>query len=143
MNYKGVKDRVFTCLNCKKEFKYKTHSHKHMFCNQSCHNEYTRATWLKENEEKFQQGTLPSRRAIKKFVEIRDGNKCAVCGQPPEHNGERLVMILDHIDGNATNNAPSNFRLVCPNCDSQQPTYKSRNRGKGRASHGLPWFHQV
>ena len=27
-----------------------------------------------------------------------------------------------------------NLRLVCPNCDSQLPTYKSRNRGSGRHS---------
>ena len=38
----------------------------------------------------------------------------------------------DHIDGDATNNRRENLRLVCPNCDSQLPTYKSRNRGKGR-----------
>ncbi|CDP88311.1 H-N-H endonuclease F-TflIV [Mycolicibacterium farcinogenes] len=43
-----------------------------------------------------------------------------------------LTLIMDHIDGNPTNNHRENLRLVCPNCDSQLPTYKSRNRGNGR-----------
>jgi hypothetical protein len=27
-----------------------------------------------------------------------------------------------------------NLRLICPNCDSQLPTFKMRNRGRGRHS---------
>jgi len=41
--------------------------------------------------------------------------------------------VLDHIDGDSGHNARSNLRLICPNCDSQLPTYKSRNKGRGRA----------
>jgi len=44
----------------------------------------------------------------------------------------RLVLVLDHIDGDSRNNVRENLRMVCPNCDSQLPTYKSKNRGKGR-----------
>jgi uncharacterized Zn finger protein (UPF0148 family) len=43
-----------------------------------------------------------------------------------------LALVLDHVDGDPTNNRRENLRLVCPNCDSQLATYKSRNRGKGR-----------
>lgn len=46
--------------------------------------------------------------------------------------GMTLEFVLDHIDGDATNNARENLRMVCPNCDSQLPTFKSKNRGKGR-----------
>jgi hypothetical protein len=42
-------------------------------------------------------------------------------------------LVLDHVDGDASNNRRNNLRLVCPNCDSQLPTYKSRDRGNGRA----------
>lgn len=46
--------------------------------------------------------------------------------------GMTLEFVLDHIDGDATNNTRENLRMVCPNCDSQLPTFKSKNRGKGR-----------
>lgn len=48
-------------------------------------------------------------------------------------NGLPLRLVLDHIDGNSTDNCRDNLRLVCPNCDSQLPTYKARNKGSGRA----------
>jgi hypothetical protein len=47
--------------------------------------------------------------------------------------GLPLVFVLDHVDGDASNNQCENLRLVCPNCDSQLPTFKARNRGNERA----------
>jgi hypothetical protein len=57
---------------------------------------------------------------------------CAICGIVDEWNDLALVFVLDHIDGNASNNHRDNLRMICPNCGSQLPTYKSRNRGRGR-----------
>ena len=50
-------------------------------------------------------------------------------------NNKPLVFILDHIDGNADNNYRNNLRLVCPNCDSQLDTYKSKNKNSARAKY--------
>jgi len=66
---------------------------------------------------------------------IRDGlldERCEICGMPPEWKGSRLVLRLDHISGNNRDNRRENLRLVCPNCDSQLPTFCSRNRNRNK-----------
>jgi len=54
-------------------------------------------------------------------------NICSVCGQLPVWNGKPLVLELDHIDGDTTNNELSNLRILCCHCHSQTITYKGRN----------------
>lgn len=53
--------------------------------------------------------------------------KCELCGQDENWNGNKLTLILDHIDGDNKNNEISNLRIICPNCDSTLPTYMGRN----------------
>jgi hypothetical protein len=69
---------------------------------------------------------------VRWHIESEQGGRCALCGVPAEWNAAPLILVLDHIDGDATNNRRDNLRLICPNCDSQLPTYKMRNRGNGR-----------
>ena len=60
---------------------------------------------------------------------IREGYKsdeCEECGIS-EWNGKKIVMELDHIDGNNGNNSLDNLRLLCPNCHSQTSTFRGRN----------------
>ena len=65
---------------------------------------------------------------------LEDQNSlCAICGCSTTWQGMELRLVLDHVDGDASNNRRDNLRLVCPNCDSQLPTSKARNRGNGRA----------
>ena len=61
---------------------------------------------------------------------IREGyksNECESCGIS-EWNGQSITMELDHVDGNNGNNSLDNLRLLCPNCHSQTPTFRGRNK---------------
>lgn len=69
-----------------------------------------------------------SPRNFKNDIINEQGGKCAICGCSQEHNGKPLVFIIDHIDGHASNNKRDNLRCICPNCDSQLDTYKSKNK---------------
>jgi len=59
---------------------------------------------------------------------------CALCGMPPTLNGQPLVLRLDHINGIRNDSRLENLRLVCPNCDSQLPTFAGRNSSKAARS---------
>ena len=76
---------------------------------------------------------------VRNYLLEKFGYKCNCCGLSDWMN-KPITLWVDHIDGNATNNHPDNFQLVCPNCDSQQPTFGGKNYGKGRKSLGLPSY---
>lgn len=71
------------------------------------------------------------RRLIRKYLVHKHGNVCMICGLT-EWRGVKIPLVCDHIDGNAENNELNNFRVICNNCDSILPTFKGKNRGKGR-----------
>ncbi len=64
---------------------------------------------------------------LRVYKEALIDDKCNICGCLPEWNNKKLVLILDHIDGNNTNNELSNLQLVCPNCNSQLDTHAGKN----------------
>ena len=57
-------------------------------------------------------------------------NKCEICDQIPKHNGKELIMVLDHINGIRDDHREENLRLLCPNCNSQEPTFAGKRNKK-------------
>lgn len=72
------------------------------------------------------------RGCIREYILQKQEYKCNICGITNKWNGKVLNFVLDHIDGDASNNVEANLRLVCPNCDSQLDTFKSKNKNSAR-----------
>jgi hypothetical protein len=122
MNYKTGKYAEKKCVGCGS----KTLNIK--FCSNKCQQLYS---WEKRKKEIEETGVIPERRVGIRYLKETRGDKCEICGLKEWHEKD-ITMIMDHIDGDSSNNKDLNLRLICPNCDSQLPTYKNRNRGSGR-----------
>lgn len=66
------------------------------------------------------------------YAEGLKTEQCEECGINPIWNGKILVMHLDHIDGDSSNNLLENLRILCPNCHSQTETYCRGQRKKNK-----------
>jgi RNA polymerase subunit RPABC4/transcription elongation factor Spt4 len=127
---KGIhKKPTNICPNCGKEIGFGK-----VYCDNKCMSEHRHKESYKyflEHPEKFKRANYQPKSFKKDILEEQD-NKCAICGCSPEWNGKPLVFVLDHIDGHASNNSRENLRLICPNCDSQTDTFKSKNKNGER-----------
>lgn len=131
---KGIsKKEKSICRNCGKEF-ISNNSSYGFYCCRKCQQEYQ----SKEKYENYLKDSEPYRgqnnmRWIRKHVLEEQDHKCSICGMEDSWNDKPIVFILDHIDGHASNNCRENLRLICPNCDSQLDTYKSKNKKSDRS----------
>lgn len=130
-NHKSIKIKrdPVKCKTCEKSFiptsGNKTYCSRHCYINHYYH-------YIEKNKTYTQPGCyLGCSKPIRKYLVSKHGNKCMICSQSGDNwNGNKLTLIVDHIDGDALNYHVDNIRIVCPNCDSQLPTYKGRNKGK-------------
>lgn len=71
----------------------------------------------------YNRGTLKRRLYAAGMKERR----CELCGQGEEWMGRRMALILDHVNGVATDNRIENLQVVCPNCAATLDTHCGRN----------------
>lgn len=120
----GSKPTNKNCLFCNKKVD------RNKFCSKECR--------IALNEEKaFQQllvvgvDSSYNHKIAKKYLIKLNKGKCQICGLS-EWLSQNMPLVLDHIDGNSENGILDNLRVICNNCDALTPTFKSKNKGKGR-----------
>ena len=117
------RDAKNPCLNCGIDVGAKS------YCSLQCQHAKSRSDKI----EAWLAGELSHLpRFVKSVILEEQNHRCSICSMMDEWQGKPIVFILDHIDGNSENNDRTNLRVVCPNCDSQLPTYKAKNKGNGR-----------
>lgn len=98
------------------------------YCSHKCHREYVRT----KAKNCWKNGEIcNSPRRLRRFLIDDYGHKCWNCNLT-EWMTNPIPLELEHIDGNSGNNIPENLKMLCPNCHALTPTYKSKNRGRGR-----------
>lgn len=73
---------------------------------------------------------------LRRRIIIEQDGKCNHCGLSI-WMGHEIILEIDHIDGDNTNNKRLNLEAICPNCHSLTSTWRGRNKkniNKGRIS---------
>lgn len=58
---------------------------------------------------------------------------CSDCGRA-SWRGQPIPLELDHRNGDHRDNELANLRLLCPNCHALTPTYRGKNKNRGRST---------
>lgn len=110
------------CIECGNEHHAKV---KRKYCSVTCQMNYQ---WKNITVPNILIGKGKCSVSLKRYLAEIRGYECSRC-HISEWDGEKIVLQLDHIDGNSDDNSLKNLRLMCPNCHSLTPTYKGGNKG--------------
>jgi len=123
------------CLECGKELTIKKDKNK-KYCDNKCQQDFQyhkKVKLWKEGKLKTTSGDYQIARTIRRYLFEKYDSKCTQCGWNKLNEKTGLCPLdVEHIDGDSDNDCEENLTLLCPNCHSLTPTYKSLNKGSGR-----------
>lgn len=123
---KYIEKSKYFCQSCGEELKSKKRKNK--FCNSECNQNFI----FEKTLSKFEKGEIKDSKTIISIFKKNKIYKCQVCKNEGVWENKKLTLQVDHVDGDSTNNLPSNIRLLCPNCHTQTETWGIKNKKKGR-----------
>jgi len=97
--------------------------------NPKAHENRRNVTVLKYDDV-FKKNSTTSKKTVKDII-IRDKLKeyeCVKCKNIGKWMNEKIILELDHINGDKFDNRLKNLRFLCPNCHSQTPTFRGKNK---------------
>lgn len=101
-------------------------SHK---CQKTAEKENFIQKWLKGEIKGHSGKTNVLSSFIRNYMLELNKNSCSVCGWNKLHPIDNKPLVeIDHIDGNSENSSFTNLRVLCPNCHSETPTFRRRNK---------------
>lgn len=122
------------CKQCGKVIEHAVKSTK--FCSHACHKEFDYDVYIsrwKSGEINGMVGKYDISNHIRRYLFTKYKSSCSRCWWGSTNPTSKTIPLeIEHIDGNHRNNEESNLTLLCPNCHSLTPTYKSLNKGNGR-----------
>lgn len=125
--------KTFNCIHCGTESIW-SHQKTNKYCGNQCQQDFQYTQYITEWKQGLQdgrKGKLQTSGYIHRYILEKQKGKCAGCGIDSWCD-KPIKLELDHANGNATDNTEKNLRCLCPNCHSQTPTYKAKNKGNGR-----------
>ena len=87
----------------------------------------------KNIEKLFVENSTTSRHHLKKLIIRNDLIKYECeCGNKGEWRNKKLVLQLDHKNGDTYDNRLENLCFLCPNCHSQTETFSGKNSQRNK-----------
>ncbi len=117
------------CLSCGRIF-ITGRNTKGLYCGNQCQFDYKYKVylddWVNGRVDGTKSGGMSVSNYIRRYLFEKYDGKCSRCGwDTPNPFTGKVILEIEHIDGNSMNNNEDNLDLICPNCHSLTPTYKA------------------
>lgn len=130
------KTKETVCLNCK-TILLRTSLKGFSYCNSICQSTYQNTIRLSNWKLGLEKGHTGKTRHlcgwIRRYLLYKFNYSCVKCGWNKRHPIDNLPLVeINHIDGNAENCVEENLEVICPNCHSETPNFRARNKDSTR-----------